>query len=144
MTYYYNFPGFNCNLLNECKIKQYVDLMQKKYISYWNHTLQHSQKRNLMESLEWHQFLLVPIVPLVTMDHRFDESYPFVYIGPVCINTASWKVMISASFTIFRSLNKGLECSMKLEKMIILIAFFCKLDKGCKVDWYALPQAITQ
>ena len=33
---------------------------------------------------------------------------------------------------------------MKLEKMIILIAFFCKLDKGCKVDWYALPQAITQ
>ena len=44
------------------------------------------------------------------------------------INTASWKVMISDSFTIFRSLNKGLECSMKLEKVIILIAFFCKLD----------------
>ena len=37
---------FNCNLLNKCKIKQYVDLMQKKYISYWNHTLQHSQKLN--------------------------------------------------------------------------------------------------
>ena len=32
-TDYYNFPGFNCNLLNEWKIKQYVDLMQKKYIS---------------------------------------------------------------------------------------------------------------
>ena len=34
MTDYYDFPGFNCNLLNKCKIKQYVDLMQKKYISY--------------------------------------------------------------------------------------------------------------
>ena len=28
MTDYYDFPGFNCNLLNKCKIKQYVDLMQ--------------------------------------------------------------------------------------------------------------------
>ena len=35
MTDYCDFPGFNCNLLNKCKIKQYVDLMQKKYISYW-------------------------------------------------------------------------------------------------------------
>ena len=60
------------------------------------------------------------------------------------INTASWRVMISDSFTIFRSLNKGLECSVKLEKVITLIAFFCTLDKGCKVDWYALPKAITQ
>ena len=42
-----NFPGFNCNLLNECKIKHLnVDLKQKKYISYWNNTLQHSQKLN--------------------------------------------------------------------------------------------------
>ena len=32
MTDYYNFPGFNCHLLNECKIKQYVDRMQKKYV----------------------------------------------------------------------------------------------------------------
>ena len=46
MTDDYDFPGFNCNLLNKCKIKQYVDLMQKKYITYWNHTLQHSQKLN--------------------------------------------------------------------------------------------------
>ena len=43
MTEYYDFQGFNCNLLNKCKIKQYVDLMQKKYISYRSHTLQHSQ-----------------------------------------------------------------------------------------------------
>ena len=46
MTDYYDFPGLNCNLLNKCKIKQYVDLMQKKYITYWNHTLQHSHKLN--------------------------------------------------------------------------------------------------
>ena len=42
-------PGLSVrasNSLNKCKIKQYVDLMQKKYISYWNHTLQHSQKLN--------------------------------------------------------------------------------------------------
>ena len=44
MTYYYNLPGFNFNLLDECKIKQYVDVIQKKYVSYRNHTLQHSQK----------------------------------------------------------------------------------------------------
>ena len=44
MTDYYDFPGFN--LLNKCKIKQYVDLLQNKCISYWNHTLQHSQKLN--------------------------------------------------------------------------------------------------
>ena len=29
MTDYYDFPGFNCNLLNKCKIKQYVDLLQR-------------------------------------------------------------------------------------------------------------------
>ena len=44
MTDYYNFCDFNCNSLNEGKIKQYVDLMKKKYISYWNQTLRHSQK----------------------------------------------------------------------------------------------------
>ena len=32
MTDYYDFPGFNCNLLNKCKITQYVDLMQNKYL----------------------------------------------------------------------------------------------------------------
>ena len=33
-------------------------------------------------------------------------------------NTVSWRVMISDSFTIFRSLNKGRECSVKLEKVL--------------------------
>ena len=32
MTDYYDFPGFNCNLLNKCKIKQYVDLNYAKEI----------------------------------------------------------------------------------------------------------------
>ena len=30
MTDYYDFPGFNCNLMNKCKIKQYVDLSAKE------------------------------------------------------------------------------------------------------------------
>ena len=30
--YYNNLPGFNCNLLHECKIKFNVNLMQMKYI----------------------------------------------------------------------------------------------------------------
>ena len=32
MTDYYNFCDFNCNSLNEGKIKQYEDLMKKKYL----------------------------------------------------------------------------------------------------------------
>ena len=52
MTDYYNFPDLNCSLLNECKIKEFVDLMQKKYISYWNHTLQHSQKLNFYHKIK--------------------------------------------------------------------------------------------
>ena len=30
-----------------------------------------------------YSILLVPILPLVPMDYRFNESYPFVYIGHV-------------------------------------------------------------
>ena len=36
MSDYYNFSDLNCNSLNEGKIKQYVDPMKNKYISYWN------------------------------------------------------------------------------------------------------------
>ena len=32
MTDYYDFPGFNCELLNKCKIKQYVDRSHAKKI----------------------------------------------------------------------------------------------------------------
>ena len=52
MTDYYNFPDLNCSLLNECWIKEFVDRMQKKYISYWNHTLQHSQKLNFYHKIK--------------------------------------------------------------------------------------------
>ena len=31
-------------ILSESKIKQLVDLMKKKYVSWWNQTLQHSRK----------------------------------------------------------------------------------------------------
>ena len=42
--------------------------------------------------------------------------------------------MISYSLITFKSSNKGLECSVKLEKVIILIVFFFNVNKVCKVD----------
>ena len=42
--------------------------------------------------------------------------------------------MISETLLTFKFLNKGLECSVKLEKVVVLIAFFCNLNKGYKVD----------
>ena len=42
-----------------------------------------------MNYLIYTHFLLVTILPLVPMDHRFDESYPFVYIGHVWQNEAN-------------------------------------------------------
>ena len=38
----FNLFGFIYNLLSDSKIKQLVYLMKKKYVSYWNQTLQHS------------------------------------------------------------------------------------------------------
>ena len=35
-------------------------------------------------------FLLVPSLPLVPMDHQFDESYLFVYIGHVWLPLIQW------------------------------------------------------
>ena len=35
---------YNYNSLNDSKIKKLVDLTKKKYISYWNQTLQNSRK----------------------------------------------------------------------------------------------------
>ena len=52
MTDYYNFCDFNCNSLNEGKIKQYEEPMKKKYISYWNQTLQNSQKLSFYYSFK--------------------------------------------------------------------------------------------
>ena len=41
---YYNFYNFNYSSLNDCKIKQYINVMKQKYISHWNQTPQNSQK----------------------------------------------------------------------------------------------------
>ena len=40
MSEYFNIFDFNYNSLSDSKIKQLVDLMKKKYVSYWNPTLQ--------------------------------------------------------------------------------------------------------
>ena len=44
MSEYFNLFDFNYNSLSDSKIKQLVDLMKKKYVSYWNQTLPHSRK----------------------------------------------------------------------------------------------------
>ena len=52
MSEYYNFPNFNYYTLNENNNKQYIDLMKKKFISYWHQTLQHSQKLNFYYTIK--------------------------------------------------------------------------------------------
>ena len=52
MSEYYNFPNLNYYTLNENNIKQYIDLMKKKYLSYWHQTLQHSQKPNFYYTIK--------------------------------------------------------------------------------------------
>ena len=52
MSEYFNLFDFNYNSLNESKIKQLVDPMKKKYVSYWNQTLQHSRKPSFYHSIE--------------------------------------------------------------------------------------------
>ena len=52
MSEYFNLFDFNDNSLCDCKIKQLVDLMEKKYVSYWNHTVQHSRKLSFYLSIK--------------------------------------------------------------------------------------------
>ena len=54
MTDYYDFYDFNRYSLNDCKIKHYIDLIKKKYISYWRQTLQHSQKLSFYYTIKQH------------------------------------------------------------------------------------------
>ena len=53
------------DILNGCKIKQYVDLRQKKHISYYSHTLQHSRKRDFYYKIKTnyslHAYLVVDL-----------------------------------------------------------------------------------
>ena len=54
MTDYYDFYDFNRYSLNDRKIKHYMDLMKKKYISYWRQILQHSQKLSFYYTVKQH------------------------------------------------------------------------------------------
>ena len=49
---YYNFNHFNYSSLNDCKIKQYINIMKQKYISHWNQTLQNSQKLSFYKTIK--------------------------------------------------------------------------------------------
>jgi len=44
MSEYYNIPCFDLTYLTKAKIKHYVDLMQQKYILFWQHPMQNSTK----------------------------------------------------------------------------------------------------
>ena len=52
MSEYFNLFDFNYNSLSDSKIKQLVDLMKKKYVSYWNQTLQHLRKLSFYHSIK--------------------------------------------------------------------------------------------
>ena len=52
MSEYFNLFDFDYNSLSDSKIKQLVDLMKKKYVSYWNQTLQHSRKLSFYHSIK--------------------------------------------------------------------------------------------
>ena len=49
---YYHFNHFNYSSLNDCKIKQYINVMKQKYISHWNQTLQNSQKLSFYNTIK--------------------------------------------------------------------------------------------
>ena len=52
MSEYFDLFDFNYNSLSDSKIEQLVDLMEKKYVSYWNQTLQHSRKLSFYHSVK--------------------------------------------------------------------------------------------
>ena len=45
MSEYFKLLVFNPDLLDIAMVKSYVSSMKQEYISYWQNTLQHSQKR---------------------------------------------------------------------------------------------------
>ena len=50
MSEYFKLPDFNPDLLDIAVVKSYVSSMKQEYISYWQNTLQHSQKLELYRS----------------------------------------------------------------------------------------------
>ena len=47
---YFNFGNFSPDFVNTAKVTMFLQLMKQKYISYWQHTLQHSQKLEFYRS----------------------------------------------------------------------------------------------
>ena len=52
MSNYFNLYYSNYNSMSGSKIKQLVDVRRKKYVSYWNQTLQHSRKLSFYHSIK--------------------------------------------------------------------------------------------
>ena len=49
---YFNFGNFSLDLVDTAKVTMFIQLMKQKYISYWQHTLQHSQKLEFYRSFK--------------------------------------------------------------------------------------------
>ena len=52
MSEYYDRPCFDITYFTNAKIKHYVGLMQQKYILYWQHTIQNSNKLEFLNTLK--------------------------------------------------------------------------------------------
>ena len=50
MSEYFNLLDLNPDLLDMAMVKSYVSSMKQEYISYWQNTLQHSQKLEFYRS----------------------------------------------------------------------------------------------
>ena len=56
LSEHFNLPDFHPDLLDIAMVKSYVSTMKQEYISYWQNTLQHSQKLEFID-------ILKPIIP---------------------------------------------------------------------------------
>ena len=52
MSEYFKLPDFNPDLLDIAMVISYVSSMKHEYISYWQNTLQHSQKLEFYRSFK--------------------------------------------------------------------------------------------
>ena len=52
MSEYFKLPDFNPHSLDIAMVKSYVSSMKQEYISYWQNTLQHSQKLEFYRSFK--------------------------------------------------------------------------------------------
>ena len=49
---YFNFVNFSPDLVDTAQVTMFLQLMKQKYISYWQQTLQHSQKLEFYRSFK--------------------------------------------------------------------------------------------